>query len=91
MKKLNERKCIPCEGGLEPLNLEECKLLLNKLDDGWKLNEDAKSIEKTFTRKNHYEITSLMNLVIYISHTEDHHPEIILEWGKVTVIWWSHK
>ena len=91
MKKLNERKCIPCEGGLEPLNLEECKLLLNKLDDGWKLNEDAKSIEKTFTRKNHYEVTSLMNLVIYISHTEDHHPEIILEWGKVTVIWWSHK
>ena len=31
MKKLNERKCIPCEGGLEPLDLEECKLLLNKL------------------------------------------------------------
>ncbi len=21
----------------------------------------------------------------------DHHPEIILEWGKVTVSWWSHK
>ena len=44
------------EGGLEPLDLEECKELLNKLDDGWKLNDDAKSIEKTFTRKNHYEI-----------------------------------
>ena len=22
---------------------------------------------------------------------EDHHPELALEWGKVTVIWWSHK
>ncbi|MDA9957990.1 4a-hydroxytetrahydrobiopterin dehydratase, partial [Gammaproteobacteria bacterium] len=22
---------------------------------------------------------------------EDHHPQIILEWGKVTVTWWSHK
>ena len=22
---------------------------------------------------------------------EDHHPTIILEWGKVTVFWWSHK
>ena len=22
---------------------------------------------------------------------EDHHPQIILECGKVTVAWWSHK
>ena len=22
---------------------------------------------------------------------EDHHPQIILEWGKVSVLWWSHK
>ena len=51
MKKLNERKCIPCEGGLEPLDLEECKELLNKLDDGWKLNDDAKSIEKTLPER----------------------------------------
>ena len=90
MKKLDERKCIPCEGGLEPLDLEECKVLLNKLDDGWKLNDDAKSIEKTFTRKNHYEITSLMNLVIHISHTEDHHPEITLGYNSVCVKYFTY-
>jgi 4a-hydroxytetrahydrobiopterin dehydratase len=22
---------------------------------------------------------------------EDHHPLITLEWGKVTILWWSHK
>ena len=21
---------------------------------------------------------------------EDHHPKIVLEWGLVTVFWWSH-
>ena len=26
-----------------------------------------------------------------LADEEDHHPQIILEWGKVTVTWWSHK
>ena len=26
-----------------------------------------------------------------LAEEEDHHPEITLEWGKVTVSWWSHK
>ena len=26
-----------------------------------------------------------------LADEEDHHPKIILEWGKVTVYWWSHK
>ena len=32
-----------------------------------------------------------LNKVADLAEKEDHHPEIILEWGKVTVIWWSHK
>ena len=26
-----------------------------------------------------------------ISEKENHHPSILLEWGKVTVRWWTHK
>ena len=29
--------------------------------------------------------------VAEMADEEDHHPKIILEWGKVTVYWWSHK
>jgi len=29
--------------------------------------------------------------VANLAEQEDHHPEIMLEWGKVTVSWWSHK
>ena len=28
---------------------------------------------------------------VFLNYEEDHHPEIMLEWGKVTVTWWSHK
>ena len=32
-----------------------------------------------------------VNKVADLAEEEDHHPEIVLEWGKVTVNWWSHK
>ena len=38
-------------------------------------------------------ITDINNVskVANLAEEEDHHPEITLEWGKVTVSWWSHK
>ena len=26
-----------------------------------------------------------------LAEVEDHHPAILLEWGKVQVTWWTHK
>ena len=29
--------------------------------------------------------------ITQLAQEEDHHPLIVLEWGRVTVEWWSHK
>lgn len=29
--------------------------------------------------------------VAALAEAEDHHPKLILEWGKVEVCWWTHK
>ena len=29
--------------------------------------------------------------VAALAEEEDHHPAILLEWGKVEVTWWTHK
>ena len=34
---------------------------------------------------------SFANKIADLAEKEDHHPEILIEWGKVTVTWWSHK
>jgi 4a-hydroxytetrahydrobiopterin dehydratase len=26
-----------------------------------------------------------------LAEEEGHHPELITDWGKVTVVWWTHK
>ena len=90
MDKLEERKCLPCEGGLKPLSREKSNNLLDKLDKGWRLSDDAKSIEKTFERKNHYELASLLNIIIHISHTEDHHPEITFSYNKANIKYFTY-
>ena len=41
--------------------------------------------------KNFIESQNFVNIVSNISEKEGHHPDIILEYGQVTVKWWSHK
>ena len=91
MNDLDKKKCLPCEGGVDALNEQDAKKFMSKIHKDWLLSEDNKSILREFKFKNHYEVVSAINLIAWISHKEDHHPEVILEWGRVTVSWWSHK
>ncbi len=90
MTDLDKKKCVPCEGGLEPLNKDSAQELLNKLNKDWKLSNDIRYISKTFTLKNHYELGSLINMIIYISHSEDHHPEVTFGYNTATVKYFTY-
>ena len=53
--------------------------------------EENNKLVKHFSFKDFISAFSFLSKVALISEKLDHHPEIILEWGKVTVTWWSHK
>ena len=40
--------------------------------------------------KNYAQALELTNKIAAIAEEEDHHPLINLEWGRVTVAWWTH-
>ena len=42
---LTKKKCIPCQGGVNPLNPEEISILIKQLKTGWTVKEN-KRIEK---------------------------------------------
>jgi 4a-hydroxytetrahydrobiopterin dehydratase len=90
MNDLDKKKCLPCEGGLDPLSKDECQIFLDKLNKDWLLNKDIKSIERTFTRKNHNDISSLINLIIHISNNEDHHPEVTFGYNTAVVKYFTY-
>ena len=37
---LNKKKCVPCQGGIPPLNKDEIQKLIPSLDEGWIVEND---------------------------------------------------
>ena len=48
-------------------------------------------LSKNFSFSNYRDSVEFSNNVDKMADKEDHHPVITIEWGKVTVVWWSHK
>jgi 4a-hydroxytetrahydrobiopterin dehydratase len=49
-----------------------------------------KRLERLFKFKDFAQAMEFTNKVGAIAEQEDHHPLIVLEWGQVTVAWWTH-
>lgn len=89
MTELAQKKCVACEGMVDPFVREEAVVLLKQVHD-WKLADDAKSISKEFTFKNFADALVFTNQVGAIAEEEGHHPDIELAWGKVVVHLTTH-
>jgi 4a-hydroxytetrahydrobiopterin dehydratase len=91
MSELSQLKCVACRGGDPKLTDSEVSDLQKQIQ-GWQLKEidGILRLEKVFKRKNFVEALEFANKIGVIAEEEDHHPLIILEWGRVTVQWWTH-
>ena len=81
------KKCKPCEGGSSPMTDSEIQNALKQLS-GWKYEKGA--ITKTFSFKNYYETVAFINATAWISHREDHHPDIEFGYKKCTMRYSTH-
>ncbi|KOO09639.1 4a-hydroxytetrahydrobiopterin dehydratase [Vibrio hepatarius] len=88
---LDELRCESCSGDAIALGAEERRLLLTELD-GWQMLErdGIPQLEKVYTFKNYKQAWAFADKISQLAEDEFHHPSILLEWGKVTVTWWSH-
>jgi 4a-hydroxytetrahydrobiopterin dehydratase len=82
MNDLSTLRCKACEGGVDALKPDEVDRLLKQLD-GWSI-EDGR-IAKTYTFKNYYQALAFVNASAWISHREDHHPDVVLGYNSVRV------
>ncbi|GIS46142.1 MAG: hypothetical protein Ct9H90mP18_04740 [Gammaproteobacteria bacterium] len=64
---LKDKKCLPCEGGVDPFNKKDAKQLLTNLHPDWRLSNDKEKISGLLSLKNHYEVMSLVNMIAWIS------------------------
>ena len=87
MNQLAQKKCKPCEGGTKPITPEQAKPLLKDLQD-WKI--EAGKLAKVYNFKNYYETMAFVNAVAWISHREDHHPDLGVHYNKCRVEYSTH-
>ncbi len=87
---LADNKCVPCRGGVPPMEETKAKEMLQQLGRGWSLNKDG-HLERLYTFKNFAEALDFVNKVGGVAEEEGHHPDLYLAWGKCKVELWTHK
>lgn len=87
MSDLNIRKCKPCEGGVIPLSEAAARELLGQLD-GWTIESGL--LQKTFKFRNYHETMAFVNATAWISHREDHHPDLAVGYNTCAVSYVTH-
>jgi 4a-hydroxytetrahydrobiopterin dehydratase len=87
MNELARKKCKPCEGAVSPLTAEQVRPMLNGLD-GWALEGGV--IAKTYRFKNYFETMAFVNATAWISHREDHHPDMLVAYNQCRVAYVTH-
>ncbi len=90
MSELASRDCVPCRGGVPALKGEELQRLYDQLEEGWKL-VDEHHLEKTYRFPDFAQALAFANRIGDLAEEVDHHPEIRLSWGWVSLIIYTHK
>jgi len=90
MSELARKQCVPCMGGVPPLQGREIKKLLDQLGRGWTVVDDH-HLEKEYKFDDFRQALGFTNRVGELAEEQGHHPDVYLAWGKVKLTLWTHK
>jgi 4a-hydroxytetrahydrobiopterin dehydratase len=85
--ELSTKTCKPCEIGTLPMEQAEITRMMGALNQ-WE--QAGKEITKTFRFKNYYETMAFVNATAWISHREDHHPDLEVGYNQCRVRYSTH-
>ena len=87
MNDLAKKKCRPCEGGVPAYGEAQARDMLKQLK-GWLL-EDGRLV-KLYPFANYHHTMAFVNALAWISHREDHHPDLRVGYNQCRVEYLTH-
>jgi 4a-hydroxytetrahydrobiopterin dehydratase len=90
MTDLVERRCRPCEGGVDPLTAAQAEELIQALHPDWRLDDSGRSIRRTFEFPGYARTIAFANAVAWIATSEGHHPVMTVRYGTCEVTYATH-
>ena len=84
--------CATCNKNAKVLNELAAIEYLKNLS-GWMILEKASVLQltKSYAFANFIKAKAFANKIGGLAEEENHHPAILIEWGNVTLYWWTHK
>lgn len=92
MSSLHSQRCEACRAGAPTVSDSELKTLAKEIPH-WQIlrKENIQQLQRVFTFPDFQSAMVFTNKIAKMAAAENHHPAVLVEWGKVTVNWWSHK
>lgn len=92
MSELSQETCEACRFDAPRVKPEERQELGAQIPD-WRTVtvDDVERLRREFKLKDYKSALAFTNRVAEMAEAENHHPLIVLEWGRVTIDWWTHK
>lgn len=87
---LDNKHCIPCEGGVEPYTPDIAQEMLRHLSPGWMLIDDAHLLVREYRFKNFAEAMAFANKVAALAEAEQHHPDLAIGYGSLSIELTTH-
>jgi 4a-hydroxytetrahydrobiopterin dehydratase len=91
MSDLSKRKIVPVGKDSASVNDRQIPVYLEQLP-GWQIvdREGIPRLEKSFSFKDFQGALDFTNQVGALAEKMDHHPAILVSWGRAAVSWWTH-
>lgn len=76
-QELKDKSCVPCEGGVPEIGLEEAARYLEEVP-GWELSGDGKRICRQWVARDFMSALDFFQRVGVLAEEEGHHPDLHL-------------
>lgn len=92
MPLLSEKQCTACRADAIPLTQAQIEAGLQELPT-WQLVQanGVNQLVRLYKFVNFLSAMQFAQRVGDLAESAQHHPAILVEWGKVEVRWWTHK
>jgi 4a-hydroxytetrahydrobiopterin dehydratase len=87
--ELNQKKCIPCEGGVAALTTAEATQLLSQLS-GWRIDAPVAELRKRFKFPSFMDTIAFVRRMADLAEAEGHHPDFCVRFTVLDVSLTTH-
>jgi 4a-hydroxytetrahydrobiopterin dehydratase len=90
MARLAEEACEACTGSSPVVAGAELEELRAQLHADWRVDDDGRAIRRTWRFRDFAEAFAFATRVAFIAEGEEHHPDLVVGWGRCEVVLTTH-